>query len=93
LTLKIEKLIEQHHKLKREVDNENLETNTLQIELDKTADEFRKAHAQRQDLIKQWENIIGLMQKRDVQIDQCAQVNRIEKVLFHIFNINLRFFL
>lgn len=62
-------------KQKKLVDDETLNTITLQLELDKTADEFRKTHRERQDLIKQWENIIDQMQKRDSQIEQSAQVN------------------
>ncbi|CAF0859941.1 unnamed protein product [Brachionus calyciflorus] len=73
LTLKIEKLIEQSNKLKKNVDDENLNTITLQVELDKTAEEFRKTHRDRQELIRQWEDIIEQMQKRDKQIESSAQ--------------------
>lgn len=48
---------------------------TLQIELDKTAEDFRRVHHERQELIKQWENTIEQMQKRDQEIDQCALVS------------------
>ena len=44
------------------------------VELDKTAEEFRKTHKERQELIKQWEYIIEQMQKRDNDIDEAAQV-------------------
>ena len=74
LILRIEKLVEQQHKQKKAVDDETLNTITIQLELDKTAEEFRKTHKERQDLIKQWENIIDQMQKRDNQIDASAQV-------------------
>lgn len=73
LTLKIEKLIEQSNKMKKNVDDENMNTLTLQVELDKTAEEFRKTHRDRQDLIRQWEEIIQQMQKRDKQIESSAQ--------------------
>ena len=73
LTLKIEKLVEQYNKLKKAVDDETMETLTVQVELDKTAEEFRRTHKERQDLIKQWEFIIDQMQKRDYQIDASAQ--------------------
>jgi hypothetical protein len=75
LILRIEKLVEQQHKQKKLVDDETLNTATIQLELDKTAEEFRKTHKERQDLIKQWEGIIDQMQKRDGQIDSSAQVN------------------
>ena len=48
---------------------------TLQIELDKTAEEFRRAHAERQDLIMQWENTIEQMQRRDAEMDLLAAVS------------------
>jgi predicted RNase H-like nuclease (RuvC/YqgF family) len=73
LTLKIEKLVELAHKQKKLVDEETLNTVTVQVELDKTAEEFRRTHRERQELIAQWEQIIDQMQKRDNQIDQSAQ--------------------
>lgn len=45
-----------------------------QIELDKTADDFRRVHQERQEVIRQWENAIQQMEKRDQQIDHCALV-------------------
>lgn len=45
-----------------------------QLELDKAAQDFRKIHNERQELIKQWENTIEQMQKRDRDIDNCALV-------------------
>jgi hypothetical protein len=83
LTLKLEKLVEEAQKQKKLVDEETLETITVQIELDKTAEEFRKTHKDRQDLIRQWEAIIDQMQKRDNQIEKSAQVcfsNRKSKI-------------
>ncbi|KQK81094.1 coiled-coil domain-containing protein 39 [Amazona aestiva] len=44
----------------------------LGIELDKTAEDFRRVHQERQEVIRQWENAIQQMQKRDQQIDHCA---------------------
>lgn len=42
--------------------------------MDKTAEEFRKIHAERQNLLEQWENTIEQMQKRDREMDQLAVV-------------------
>ena len=72
--IKIEKFEDQSHKQKKCVDEETLNTLTVQVELDKTAEDFRKAHKERQELIKQWEQIIEQMQKRDGEIDDSAQV-------------------
>ena len=53
----------------------------MKVELDKTAEEFRKTHKERQELIKQWEHIIEQMQKRDGDIDNSAQVS-FEKLFY-----------
>lgn len=76
LMLKIEKLVDQSNKMKKMVDDETMNTLTVQVELDKTAEEFRRTHKERQEYIKQWENIIDQMQKRDQQIEMAAQVNK-----------------
>lgn len=47
----------------------------FKVELDKTAEEFRKIHVERQDLLRQWENTIEQMQKRDRDMDQLALVS------------------
>ena len=51
------------------------ETLTAQIELDKTAEEFRKAHSDRRQLIDQWEHTIEQMQRRDNEMDLLAVVS------------------
>ncbi|KFO94570.1 Coiled-coil domain-containing protein 39, partial [Buceros rhinoceros silvestris] len=72
LTLQVEKLTMQANQKRRALDNELTETITAQIELDKTAEDFRRVHEERQKVIRQWENAIQQMQKRDQQIDHCA---------------------
>ncbi|KFW10077.1 Coiled-coil domain-containing protein 39, partial [Eurypyga helias] len=72
LTLQVEKLTMQANQKRRALDNELTETVTAQIELDKTAEDFRRVHQERQEVIRQWENAIQQMQKRDEQIDHCA---------------------
>lgn len=74
LGLKIEKLVKDSNELKKLVDEETLKTMTVQVELDKTAEQFRKTHRERQEYIRQWEQIIDQMQKRDNQIESAAQV-------------------
>ncbi|NXE09249.1 CCD39 protein, partial [Lophotis ruficrista] len=74
LTLQVEKLTVQANQKHRALDNELTETITAQIELDKTAEDFRRVHRERQEVIKRWENAIQQMQKRDQQIDHCASL-------------------
>ncbi|KAE8603836.1 hypothetical protein XENTR_v10014478 [Xenopus tropicalis] len=74
LSLLIEKLTLEAGQKRKLMDNELTETITAQIELDKTAEDFRKAHTERQQLISQWESTIGQMQKRDRDIDHCAML-------------------
>ena len=42
--------------------------------MDKTAEDFRETHKQRQQLISLWENTIDLMIKRDKEMDEAANV-------------------
>ncbi|CAH1781534.1 unnamed protein product [Owenia fusiformis] len=72
LSLRIERLTDESGEKRRQLDHEMTSTLTCQIELDKTAEEFRKAHAERQELIKQWEYTIEQMQKRDKEMDLLA---------------------
>ncbi|NWI20846.1 CCD39 protein, partial [Crypturellus soui] len=74
LTLQVEKLTMQANQKHRALDNELIETITAQIELDKTAEDFRRVHRERQEVIRQWENAIEQMQRRDQQIDHCAML-------------------
>ncbi|XP_046515670.1 coiled-coil domain-containing protein 39 isoform X3 [Equus quagga] len=72
LTLQLERLTLECNQRRKVLDNELTETLSVQLELDKAAQDFRKIHNERQELIKQWENTIEQMQKRDQDIDECA---------------------
>ncbi|NWV77616.1 CCD39 protein, partial [Dasyornis broadbenti] len=72
LTLQIEKLTMEANQKRRALDNELTETITAQMELDRAAEDFRRVHQERQEVIRQWENAIQQMQKRDEEIDHCA---------------------
>lgn len=71
----MERLTDESAKKRRQLDHETTETLTAQIELDKTAEDFRKAHQERQELIRQWENTIEQMQRRDKEMDLLAAVS------------------
>jgi coiled-coil domain-containing protein 39 len=68
LNLQIEKLTRLVSEKRTELDDEVTETQAKQIELDKTAEEFRELHAQRQKLISQWQASIETMKRRDAEI-------------------------
>lgn len=74
LNLRMERLHEQMTKKKRQLDNEMIEGTAAQIEMDKTAESFRSAHQEREDIINQWEHTINQMKKRDEDMEKCAKV-------------------
>ncbi|XP_076453930.1 coiled-coil domain-containing protein 39-like [Babylonia areolata] len=79
LSLRMEKLTEDVRLKRKALDHEMTATLTAQIELDKTAEDFRKAHSERQELISQWENTIEQMQRRDKEMDLlAAQLARVK---------------
>lgn len=79
LSLRMERLTDESAKKRRQLDHETTDTLTAQIELDKTAEDFRKAHQERQELIRQWENTIEQMQRRDKEMDLlAAQLARVK---------------
>ena len=58
LNLAIEKMTKQVHTKKAALENEVTETQAAQIQLDKTAEDFRALHNERQDLVRQWEEAV-----------------------------------
>ena len=82
--MRIEHLTDDSAAKRKTLEHETTETLTSQIELDKTAEEFRRAHQERQELIRQWEQTIEQMQRRDREMDMLAAVSH-----FSITNSNL----
>lgn len=73
LTLEIEKLTKALQQHKRTLDDEATETQAKQIELDKTAEEFRQLHDERQKLVRQWQDTIEAMKRRDDEIAAASE--------------------
>jgi hypothetical protein len=59
------------------------DTQAQQIVLDKTAEDFRKLHAERQQLVRQWESAVHAMQARDRDIDAASERFREGKAFLH----------
>jgi len=57
-----------------------------QLELDKTADDFRRAHVERQELLARWQQTIDTMQKRDEAMDLLAAVRLSLSLRVHYSN-------
>ena len=73
LNLTIERLSKEVEERKRALAQEITETQAAQIELDKTAEDFRNLDKERSALIKQWEEAIENMRKRDKMIQETGE--------------------
>jgi len=71
--LQIERLTVACNEKKQMLDEEVTETQAAQIELDKTAEQFRALHEERQHLIKQWEDALAAMKRRDEAITDASE--------------------
>merc|ERR1711988_593460 len=70
--LQVERLTVACNEKKNSLDLEVTETQAAQIELDKTAEQFRALHEERQHLIKQWEDALAAMKRRDESITEAS---------------------
>ena len=73
ITQQIEKATVAEAESKRKLELEVTETQSKQIELDKTAEEFRRLHKERQELVKQWQESIETMRRRDDDIRKAGE--------------------
>ena len=74
LILGSEKLNTEVQRKQGELENEVTETQAAQIELDKTAEDFRKLHRERQEFVRQWEHAIEAIKNRDGAIQQAGEL-------------------
>lgn len=72
LNLEIEKLTTMLTRKQGELEQEITETQASQIELDKTAEEFKKHHEERHKLYQQWEESLQTISRREETINQEA---------------------
>ena len=68
MNLALEKLTKEVSSKESLLENEVTETQASQIELDKTAADFKAVHLERQTLVGQWEQSIETMKRRDEAI-------------------------
>lgn len=61
----IEKITKEVADVSRALEQEVTETQAAQIQLDKAAEDFRQLHHDRQQLVKQWEEALDTVKKRD----------------------------
>eukprot|EP00854_Cymbomonas_tetramitiformis_P008918 gene8918-10568_t len=73
LNLHIEKLTKKVNRKKTELETEVTDTQAAQIQLDKTAEDFRTLHNERQELVKQWEEAVEAMKRRDAAIQAASE--------------------
>ena len=78
LTLKLVKLREKVKVAREELKAASTRSKMAQLALDKSAEEFREAHKERHEVVKQWESSIELLGKRDAEIEVAA--NEVERV-------------
>ena len=79
LALQIEKLTKLDLQKKMDLDDERTDAAARQIELDRTAKEFRTLHSERQQLVQQWKEAIETAHKRDNDIAKVATEYLAEK--------------
>lgn len=73
LTLKVEKATRMVQENKMTLEAEVTDAQAIQIELDKTAEEYRKLHFDKQHMIRQWSDAKIAMQRRDEAIARAAE--------------------
>ncbi len=73
LTLKLEKLATESDKLQKQLESEAVQGLSYRIGLDKAGDEFRRIHAEQQQLSRLWQDTINTMEQRDAEVAQQAE--------------------
>ena len=77
LNLAIEKMTKAVNAKREALENEVTDTQAAQLELDRAAEDFRALHSERQDLVRQWEDTIETMKRRDQAIRRRREPSRL----------------
>ena len=73
LDLEVEKLSKEVRKRESDLEREITETRSVQIELDKTSEDYKGAHQERNYLLRQWEDAVKAMHRRDKAIEAAEE--------------------
>lgn len=73
MNLQIEKLTLEVSRKQSDLEREITATQTSQIELDKTAEEFKKEHDQRHILFNKWQEVTKTIARRDDDINRIGE--------------------
>ncbi|CAD7704050.1 unnamed protein product, partial [Ostreobium quekettii] len=73
LNLQIERDTKNSVKTKSDLAREVTETQAAQTQLDKTADDFRALHKERQELLRQWDEAVEAMRRQDKAIQLATE--------------------
>jgi chromosome segregation ATPase len=80
LTLQLEQLTKENIQQRAKLENEATDTQAKQMELDRVAQDFKIAHAERQELVNRWQDTIAEMKKRDKEINDLGERFAVAKV-------------
>ncbi|KAL4443384.1 hypothetical protein ABPG75_011121 [Micractinium tetrahymenae] len=73
LGMQLERATREAHQGKRDLEEELTATQAAQAELGKAAQDFRRLHEERQELLGQWEGVLKAISKRDAAILEAGQ--------------------
>ena len=68
LTMALERVAREEQAARRALEDEITETQAVQGALGKAADDFRQLHAERHELLAQWEGVLAAVARRDGEI-------------------------
>lgn len=66
--MQLERAAQEAHQAQRDLAEQSTEAQTAQAELGKAAQDFRRLHAERAELLEQWEKVVAAVQQRDADI-------------------------